>query len=360
MNIIYLAFSSSVGLGGHIRSMRDISNSIKPFVSSTKMFVICAKPQAKYLDGINYLFLKDGYQKNLHTLKKNISKKSILHFFDIESYSYFSLINQNNILVTRCGGVNPYFWPKSLSTTTFSKENLHHFRDIGVKNLFYIPNRVKDYDFNQKLIDKIRNKYNISNDDYIILRVCRIKEYYHESLLQTLSLGDEISKKIKKQVTVILIGGIEDDKIYESIILKSTNLNIRVISLTETVYTSEARQIISIANTIVGTGRSLMEAAKTNAELYVPNKNNDLPIRLTKENFNKLLSINFSGRYSLKSNENGSIIENKFIWHKYFFISKDIIRGYIDIYKNIPKIKPHLIVRLYLFFKLKVFTIKNL
>ena len=360
MNIIYLAFSSSIGLGGHIRSMRDISNSIKPFVSSTKIFIICAKPQANYVEGINYLFLKDGYQKNISILKIHISKKSILHFFDIESCSYFSLIKHNKTLITRCGGVNPSFWPKSLLTTTFSKENSQHFKTIGLKNVFYIPNRVTDFGFNQELIDKIKNKYNISNDDYITLRVCRFKKYYHKSLLQTLNLGNEISKKIKKQVTVILIGGIEDDKIYESIISKSTNLNIRLISLTDPVYTSEARQIISIADTIIGTGRSLMEAAKTNAELYVPNRNSDLPIRLSKENFNELLSLNFSGRYSLKFDENGSTIKNKFIWNKYFYINNDIIREYLNIYKNLPKIKPNLIFRLYMFLKLKAFIMRNL
>lgn len=360
MNIIYLAFSSSIGLGGHIRSMRDISNSIKPFVSSTKIFIICAKSQVNYVEGINYLFLKDGYQKNILILKKKISKKSILHFFDIESYSYFSLIKHNKTLITRCGGVNPSFWPKSLFTTTFSKENLQHFKTIGLKNVFYIPNRVTDFGFNQELIDKIRNKHNISNDDYIVLRVCRIKKYYHESLLQTLSLGHEISKKINKKVTVILIGGIEDDEIYKSIILKSTNLNIRLISLTDSVYISEARQIISIADAIIGTGRSLMEAAKTNAELYVPNKNSYLPIRLSKENFNKLFSLNFSGRYSLKFDKNGSTINNEFIWNNYFLLNDHAIKKYLNIYNLNFKIMPNLFVRLFLFIKLKAFTVRNL
>lgn len=360
MDIIYFAFSSSIGLGGHTRSMRDISNSINPFVTSTKIFIICAKPQVNYIEEINYLFLKDGYNKNISLIKEHISKKTIIHFFDIESYSYFSLINHDNILVTRCGGVNPSFWPKSLLTTTFSKENSEYFKTIGLKNVFYIPNRVTNFHFNQELIDNIKNKYNISKDDYIALRVCRIKKYYQESLLQTLNLGDEISKKIKKQVIVILIGGIEDHKIYEYMITKSNNLNIRLISLTDSIYTSEARQIISIADAIVGTGRSLMEAAKTNAELYVPNKNSHLPIRLSKENFNELLSLNFSGRYSLKSDKNEPLIKNKFIWNKYFYINNDTVREYLNIYKNTPRVKPSLLVRMYLFLKLKAFVMKNL
>lgn len=359
MNIIYVAFSSSIGLGGHIRSMRDICETIEPSLAHIEIIIICAKPQSNYINGVNYLFLKDGYKKNTSFFKKINKPDSVVHYFDIESYSYFCLTNIKKYIITRCGGVNPNIWPKSLLTTTFSNENYNHFKNLGVKKLTYIPNRVKNFNFDLKLVEEIKGKFKINNDDFVILRVSRIKKYYDESIQQTLRLGHETSKKLNKKATVLIIGGIEDYNIYESINTLSKSMNIRLIFITDSKYTSEARHIISIASIIVGTGRSLMEAAKTNAELYVPNKGEDLPLKLTSQNFKKLFSLNFSGRYYVKFNKNETPIQNDIIWNKYFFINKNTIEKYIQYYNFEHKYKPNVFYRIFLHFKLRLLILKN-
>ena len=147
-----VCFSGKTGAGGHIRSMRDISLWLRSNALDIEILVFYWRTPLIFLDDIKYIRITDI--KGLYNLLRGINsdESNIVHFYDIESFSFLKFYTKCKVLLTRCGGVNPRHWPKSINTVSFSLEN-HTFFTLSGRKSFLIPNRISDFEVKYDLIE---------------------------------------------------------------------------------------------------------------------------------------------------------------------------------------------------------------
>src|SRR5690606_27072648 len=115
----------------------------------------------------------------------------------------------------------------------------------------------------------------------VILRICRISRMYQRSLFQSINLFDFIQTQDNNTVLIIL-GNIQDQQVYNQLV-ESKRKNIFIV--TDEKYTSNAKEMIDIADWVVGTGRGFMEASSKGKILFTVSNYSDLPTLITPNNF---------------------------------------------------------------------------
>lgn len=351
--IYKIAFTSGTGAGGHLRSMSEISNWLNLNETKNRPIVIyLIKPQI-YLNKVEYVNIVDI--RSLIKLVKqiNINENNIVHFYDIESFSLLAFFIKVRSTITRCGGKNPENWPKELLTLAFSKENHEFFLKQEVDSVL-VPNRLSHFKTNPEVIKSIKSKYGILENDKVVLRICRISDYYIESINQTIQLGLELLES-NNRVFVFVIGSIENDSIYQKLLDRKSSLNLKTSNFIFEILTSpevsqNAKEIIPLASHVVGTGRSLMESAILGRIIYVPNLGKETPIRVCEHNFQALFAQNFSGRYSNEICQCDTGIEIEKYAEKSFLLNDLTHELYIKFYDNATFIRRRL-SNLYFFFR---------
>jgi hypothetical protein len=230
---------------------------------------------------------------------KDIAKNyDALHAFDEFAYFFIRAFSQKCIVYTRCGGPNPagryYPWVDKL--VCLSHENFMYFnKSIKVNTLALVPNRVPSFSSDEILISKLKSEYSIDDDRPVLLRICRIDRYYRKSIEQTINLGVQLINCGLK-VQLLILGAVYDDEFFDELSKKYP----AVVFVVEEQFTKDAKLVLSCADMVVGTGRSLMEAALKGKIVFSPVANSDLPSLLTLKNINHFFNTNFSERATIE------------------------------------------------------------
>jgi len=336
--------SKSNGLGGHYHSLLETADQLS---KKHDVFIInVGNNPAKALKGTKFklfLIIDKGYAI-FRTYKKIISilkneKPDMLHAFDSSAYYWVRLAGnklQIPFCITKCGGVNPVYFPYAKNLVLFSTENLNFFkskRKFKDSNLSLIPNRIKDFEDDNSQIEKIHYRLGIYANTFKFLRITRIGNYYHNSSLQLICLVNKLSNDGIK-CCAIFIGTVEDEH-YLKELKKQGNSN--CFFFTEPEFTKNAKHLINSADAVLGTGRSFMEAAAKEKILLSPVQNSFIPALIKRENFKTAFYYNFSERITIKNfdeslnyNQIKNVIQNKEKQKEQTAFAAEIFTEYFD------------------------------
>ncbi len=353
MKILFVVKVNGNGVGGHYRSLRTIFEEVSKHENAE--ILVFGKTIPSAFSGINVktISIRKNIFKTLKEYKQLLSDNNydIIHVFDITSLIFTKLIRKKNVVLNKCGGPNIYKYPVAPFMVVFSKENYDYYNSsdsFKKSTIKLIPNRVKQFSCDTKLIDSLKNELNINTEDFVLLRIVRIDKYYENSIKQSILLTRKLQESnSEKNVKLLIIGG-NTDKIFLEELNKFTENDKFIYIVTEDKYIKDAKLIIDIADAVIGSGRGFMEACCRNKLLYAPISNSNLPVLVTENNFNYFFNFNFSERAILPD----ELIEieqdiNKLrdlipqykiftlnIFNSYFDISKGV-NSYLDLYKYI-------------------------
>lgn len=314
LSIVYFIFATGKANGGHYRSLaltaehmakhHDVKIIVLGYTYSHIIKDAPIESEFVYFNGLNI-------SSALKKVQLSVDKKSILHAFDLYAYFIVRLLRLklgNKIALTKCGGPNPKdYFPKVKNLVLFSQEDFDYFSErsrYADSELHLIPNRTEDFLTNLNKIEEIKSKFNLHNFDKVILRICRISRMYQKSILQSINLHQYVTDQGCKAALIIL-GNIQDQSVIDNL---KDKLPESVFFLTEDRFTANAKEVIEVADWVVGTGRGFMEASAKSRVMFSVSMQDDLPMLIGSHNFDQAFAFNFSERIAF---ENQQIVDNK-------------------------------------------------
>lgn len=353
MKILFTAFSISKGLGGHIRSMREVRSALESDGEKCATVIVGSKHTVRSNSDSDYYidFSKVGIIGLMKQIKQIMSefKPDIIHSFDEYSFLLFQINARRHRILTRCGGPNPVRYPYAEDITLFSQENLNFFQSqekYSSTNFSLIPQRVQPFECDKKLISKLKGDINLREGSVVILRVARISQDYKHSIEQTINLFKLFNDRVSdKEIRVIILGAVYDQQVLDSLVSENPDQQVSFVTASE--YVKEARKVLDIADIVVGTGRGFMEGAARGKIMFAPLKDNRLPVLVNIENIEECAKYNFSQRLELSDSQKPDIdpikilasrkkleSESLSIFDDYFNITK-ATSTYRDAYKKV-------------------------
>lgn len=303
---MYFISSVSNGIGGHYYSLKS---TVEALETENECVIVQIGPnRSPVLESMHNVYTithKKEFPISYKVLKKikdiiSFEKPDVLHAFDIRVLLFvniFSRAYRIPMITTLCGGPNPVFFPKVDDLILYSMENQRYFKSkkkFSNLKTYLIPNRVIAPIQDPQSIEKIKQRLDPSAK--IFLRIARISNLHHKSIKQSINLINRLNRD-GIRVQLIIIGAIQNHQVYQEILSMCSD---NVILLTENEYTIDASRLINVADYVIGTGRSLMEAACCDKILLCPTSNSEIPILIDSDNFLPLFEKNFSERTVLK------------------------------------------------------------
>jgi len=355
MKIIYFITARGHGRGGHFHSLNHIAAAIG---ENTDVEIYSLGTGYSEVIAKNIYFKQhlDFNGKNLFSFGKKIKEiirtknPDIIHCFDHTSYNVLSLIlKNNNFVVNKCGGPNPIKFPYVQDLVLFSKENENWFKSnqkFKSSSIYTIPNRVNANELNINIENITIHK----EDKFCFVRIGRIGETYKKSFEDSIKLIRKSQNDVKNKVHLYIIGTIENKATYDY--LKEISGDLPVTFLTEDKYTKKASNMLYLADAVIATGRGIMEGTGLEKPILTPSKNSDIPVLVSKNNFEGFLATNFSERNVASERDIQCNLENikkliddkefyekfkndsKYIFEKYFDVQGGVPK-YIEVYKNV-------------------------
>lgn len=319
MKITYIISNiatQSEGNGGHYYSLLVTAASVKRLHEVKIINIGTSESLALQSSDLEILNIIDRKLRNIKLIRylclaiKN-DPPNVIHAFDYHAYFYARLISilyRIPVILTKCGGKDPrFYYPFCRNLINYSVENDSYFkskRKYKKANLYLIPNRISPFKDDDIRIKKIKDKYNLENYDYIFLRIARIGPAYKKSIIQLGNLITEY-KKSNINICLLIIGTLEDANTLEEI---KNNISSDLFIENDPYFTKNSKEIISVADVVLGTGRSFMEAAIKHKIMLAPLKNHTFPALVTLNNFDELFKTNFSERgYIVNFNDQENI-----------------------------------------------------
>lgn len=369
MKVLY-AVSGRGGIGGHLFSLEHITTSLSGYVDVVVMYI---NSYSAFVDNLPF--------ETVHLPPNQINRKDVnekldeiapdvIHCFDAQSYiilSYFTLFKNYRFVLTKPGGRTSkycYYSPYCKDYMLFSQENFkalkRNLRFIS-SNLYLIPNRVnaKLLSLNKRAESKI----------FTFFQIIRITKGKHQQILKSLNLILLLKRK-GINVNFILAGVVnhEEELSFINEFIRDNNLNDNISIITDE-RAKKGSSLLYLGDCIIGTGRSVMEAACLGKVILVPNNKTDFPILLDNDSFNDLFEYNFSGRSNRNTDDtewnkiiklisdvnyrNDVLSGIKEISNSHFLITGDIIEKYLKIYSSLKKTNPIalLVLNFHLYYK---------
>ena len=307
MNILYVVSNintASKGNGGHYYSMLataealGVSNNVVVLNIGTEKSIALkdARPPV-----VNILQPRLDTWKLLKELNIFLKKSDfeVIHSFDDLAFFYLRIAAARRkipVVLTKCGGVNPKYFPFCKTLVTFSEENQNFFRSqkkFLKTNIYLIPNRVNSFKQDEKRIRSLSQKHDLTNYDIVFTRISRIGLTYQKTLKQLINLAAACSLEGKK-TCVLVIGTVVDHQVLRDIRTHAKDISLKIED--DPFFTRNAKELIDIGDVFVGTGRSFMEAALQRKIMFAPLQENNFPVLVDEKNFPSLFCTNFSER----------------------------------------------------------------
>ena len=313
--IVYLISSyrgMNTGKGGHYYSLMTISKEIAK--SEDVLIINIGNFKAPALEEFDkkVIYIHNTFLNTPLVFKKLVSilknkKTTAIHSFDKHAILFGRYLSHKYnvpLISTKCGGpsysakenIVARYFPKIKIQTVFHQKDKEFFEKIdSIEKLELISGRVK---FDTSLV-----KYSQEIEDFYkdielkMMRICRIGDFYFETITAMISFLEE-QLKLNKKSRLIIIGHVEDDKFIYKLqdLIKSKSLSEYVLILTDSHHTINASGFLYYSNIVMGTGRSFMEAAAYGHIMLAPVANSKFPTLATLENIEILESNNFSTR----------------------------------------------------------------
>lgn len=304
---IVLAISSIIksnpGVGGHYFSLLETAKQLSK--QHEVVIVNIGDKKAIALQNTEFktyfITVKGAKILTIHYAFKKLMKEvnpDIIHGFDVIAYFWCRSVGNTlnkKYSFTKCGGRNLVYLPYAKHIVLFSEENRNHIQNLKKfknSNLHLIPNRIVQFDNDEIRIQKIKEELGELNESFKFLRISRIQPYYKKSAEQIINLVNTLNSE-GVECTLIFIGIVEDEDVFSQ--LKEMACN-RVIFFTTKEFTKNAKQLINIADAVLGAGRSLMEAAAKSKVLLCPIKQGKIPLLIHEHNYHDAFKYNFSER----------------------------------------------------------------
>ena len=307
MKILYVVSNintASKGNGGHYYSMLataealGVSNDVVVLNIGTEKSIALkdATPPV-----VNILQPRLNTWKLLKELNIFLKKSNfeVIHSFDDLAFFYLRIAAARRkipVVLTKCGGVNPKYFPFCKTLVTFSEENRNFFRSqrkFLKANIHLIPNRVSPFKQDVERIKTLSEKHQLASFDVVFTRISRIGLTYQKTLKQLIHLAASCSLE-GKNTCVLVIGTVVDNQVLRELKECAKDICIRIED--DPYYTRNAKELIDVGDVVVGTGRSFMEAALQKKIMFAPLKENDFPVLVDDKNFSRLFKTNFSER----------------------------------------------------------------
>jgi hypothetical protein len=313
MNVLFIIScinSKSKGLGGHYHSLKETLKNLK---SIDKLSLVCVGnifPKAlinfEKECSINiYDFTRTEF-KPFSILKKfktelKIEEYNIIHSFDRNALYYGRILSYKYkipSILTKCGGNNIGYLPYVENIIFYSKEN-YDFTNSKYnkhkKNIYLIPNRITEFESNIDNITKIKSTIKDVENKHVFLRISRIGKYYMQTNKNFIHLIKQLNSKGIKCVG-LFVGTIEDERCLIELQNESDD---SIYFFNSDEITKDAKSIIDVANVVIGTGRSIMEAMSKSKIVLSPIKLSNELVLVDENNFESLFYYNFSERSEL-------------------------------------------------------------
>lgn len=362
MNILFLISSEGNGAGGHFNSLYQISMEVGR--KHNVKVILLGKGKSPIVESSPHFDRKISVGhglKDFQSLRREMKKTTIdfqpdiIHCFDTNSLNRVILsrsFKHTPIVLNKCGGRNPLKnnHQHADAIVVFSKENQDWYlnnKNYDNSSIYLIPNRVRE--LNKLPLDKQIEK--ASENKITFVRISRLGGAYEHTLLQTYSLLDKLSEDYP--VELFVIGRIQNEERFNELrnIAQNKDYDVRFITDERAFKGSD---FLYLADFVIGTGRSFMEATSLSIPTLTPAKNTKIPILVNKNNVGDFLATNFSERNVApnKSEENTlSEIEKLYKDEKYrgrfrketkeifdeFFCTEKILEKYEKVYLEVSR-----------------------
>ncbi|MBO7636563.1 MAG: hypothetical protein J6S89_08285 [Paludibacteraceae bacterium] len=273
----------------------------------------------------------------------------VIHAFDQVSYflSFFTAWRCGIPLVaTKCGGPVSPNYPYINNIVVFTKEDQTFFNsklNCNESQIALIPNRVIPFQQDKDRIDSLRKVCNIE-DKRVILRIGRIDPFYYETSKQSINLAKALHE-LDPSFVLLIVGNVVDNETLGKMRQDAYGCDF-IYFVTDRKFTLDAKQLIDIAEIVVGTGRGFMEACSLGKTMMAPNKGNLYPTMMTDDIFDEVFYYNFSERYKGRDYSPTEIIEminhskgESLSWFDHYFSSSKIEPLYSSFYDNLKPTK---------------------
>lgn len=320
MKLVFLFISGKTGFGGHHVSTRDIVSSIRN--KGHECWVIgFGEMPSKVFANDNYYLHFDISPFNLVErikLKRTLSKESFDAYFPIDETScriLFSIYpyTVKQTIPIKPGWINVSSWTNLTSDfICFSKENYDYMQSLAKYssvNVHLIPNRVFTVKQDLKRIEQFKKTYKIKKQDFLLLGVSRIDPDKIPVFKALATLYEKLAA-IKLPVKAFIIGTVSSEDTLKCI---QKEFSDKICIVTDTLYTTNVSQLLSVSYAVVGMGRTAMEGMSLGIPTFIPHKHSQMPLLIDSESLESALISNLTYRTdvtkSLLSN-NMTKIEN--------------------------------------------------
>jgi len=313
--VTFVITSRAQGTGGHMHSLRDITDALATHVDARIVCVCVTPPRAlqgarvpvelvEYRPEATPRVVADLY----NALRRH--RAEWLHAFDplalklaLPAADLLSL----RAVLTLCGGPTPRRdLPAVQDIIVFSQENLRGLRgNPGMRGarLRFVPNRVRAVEVNGQAAlargEALRAHLGLAPETLLLLRINRMSGVYAPVMHQTLALARALRAR-GLPVRAALVGSPNDPRVVEEVTQRAGSDD-AVVTAPE--FTHRAAELTPAADAVVGTGRGLMEAASAGRPLFTPVAGHALPALLDAHNFEALHDTNFSPRNRLETSD---------------------------------------------------------
>ncbi|MCZ7637782.1 MAG: glycosyltransferase family 4 protein [Verrucomicrobia bacterium] len=308
LKVLYLISPSGKGMGGHNHSFRTTVQTLGGHLEAVGVTVGTITSPVHAVPGQRVHLLAARSSAFLDRLRiwpellrlARQEQPDVVHAFDPNSFFFgrrLALALGCAAVLTKCGGPNPAkYFPVPDDLVVFSEEDLGYFRchrRFQTTRLHLIPNRVRAIEPDPGLLNALSAL--LPDDGPVLLRIARLGPFHEESVLQTTRLAHRLRQDGHK-VRLLLIGFAEHPGTHRRV---QQALGPGDCLLTEPPFTVNASRLVDVGDLVVGTGRSLMEAASRGRILLAPIQGGEIPVLLTSENWRHLFRTNFSQRSTI-------------------------------------------------------------
>ncbi|HSI50558.1 MAG TPA: hypothetical protein VLA61_20005 [Ideonella sp.] len=312
MKIIYVIgnFAVNTGVGGHYYSV--IATAQAMVKAGHQCHIVCIGNQASPV--INDWAAKGGAvtyirysPSRFFQVVRDLTgvvrecQGDLINAFDVASALFARLVSHATgvkFFLTVCGGPPPKrYSPLIRNVAVFSKELHTYYSGRGGLHVSIIANRVDEFACAPERVALVER--NIQRHGLLILRIARINKFYERSILQTLALA-ALLRSHGVPAQAVIVGENTDEEVSSRV---RHALGTQDYLFSDPGIARNAKEIIDVADWVVGTGRSYMEAASHGKVMLCPSKDFRLPVLINEKTFDDAFSLNFSERVRVAVSE---------------------------------------------------------
>lgn len=304
LRVLYVISCRSSGHGGHYHSLRDLVEALAPRVDAAIACLGRARPPVLFdgtLDATFHPWTARATPATVDALVRRIAafRPHVVHSFDALALAHARVAaaaTRRPLVHTLAGGPSPRrVVPRAPDVVLFSRENhddlAAHPRMKGAR-LHLLPGRVRPVRVDRERVAGLRATLGLAPGELVMLRINRIVPVYEPVSRNFIDLGRRL-RAGGLPVRVVVLGAAEDPAVAARLRAEEGE-GVHVV--TDPAFTRRAAEVADAADVVLGTGRSLMEAASLGKVLLVPLANRRCPRLLTPETLDELWRCNFSQR----------------------------------------------------------------